>query len=108
MDSFLYALIMFMVVEYSTGLLCCIIGKRPFCNSGFKALFRKITILCLVGITNILDRKIFETGTVMRTSIILFYLSNEGISILENAICMGVPVPKKIRQMIAQLQRRQS
>lgn len=107
MDAILCPLIIFMIVEYSTGLLCCIVGKWRFSNRGVKAVFRKLTILCLVGIANTLEKKFFGTGSFIRTSIVLFYISSEGLSILENAVSMGVPVPKKLRRVIAQLPKRQ-
>lgn len=103
LDGFLYALIAFVVVDYITGLMCAVTDKKLSSNVGFKGIFRKVLIFTLVGIGNILDMYVIKNGSVLRTAIIFFYLSNEGISLLENAAHIGLPVPQKLKDVLAQL-----
>lgn len=107
MDGFLYALIAFVVVDYITGLMCAVIDKKLSSNVGFKGIFKKVLIFTLVGIGNILDVYVIKDGSVLRTAIIFFYLSNEGISLLENAAHIGLPVPQKLKDVLAQLHDRE-
>lgn len=102
-DGFLYALIAFVVIDYLTGVMCAIVDKELSSNVGFKGICRKVLIFCLVGIGNILDVYVLQDGGVLRTAVIFFYLSNEGISMLENATHLGLPVPEKIKSVLAQL-----
>ena len=60
-------------------------------------------IFLLVGIANIVDVQVIGTGSVLRTAVIFFYLSNEGVSLLENAAHLGLPVPEKMKDILAQL-----
>jgi len=102
-DGFLYALIAFAVIDYLTGITCAVIDKELSSEVGFKGLFRKILIFIMVGVGHILDNLIIGDGSVLRTAVIFFYLSNEGISILENAARVGSPIPQKLRDILAQL-----
>ena len=102
-DGLLYALIVFMVVDYITGVMCAINDKKLSSAVGFKGICRKVLILMLVGITNLLDVTIIGTGAVLRTAVIFFYLSNEGVSLLENAGHLGLPIPEKLKEILAQL-----
>lgn len=103
MDSLIYALVVFMVIDYITGVLCGIATGKLSSRIGFKGICCKVIIFFLVGIANVLDQHILQTGNVLRTTVIFFYLSNEGISIVENTTFVGLPVPKKIRQILKQL-----
>lgn len=102
-DGLLYALIVFMVVDYITGVMCAINDKKLSSAVGFKGICRKVLILMLVGIANLLDVTIIGTGAVLRTAVIFFYLSNEGVSLLENAGHLGLPIPEKLKDILAQL-----
>ena len=102
-DGLLYALIVFMVVDYITGVMCAINDKKLSSSVGFKGICRKVLILMLVGIANLLDVTIIGTGAVLRTAVIFFYLSNEGVSLLENAGHLGLPIPEKLKEILAQL-----
>ena len=84
-DGLLYALIAFVVIDYITGVMCAIINKQLSSEVGFKGIFRKVLIFLLVGIANIIDVQVIGTGAVLRTAVIFFYISNEGVSLLENA-----------------------
>ena len=86
-DGLLIALVVFVAVDYVTGVMCAISDK----------------IFLLVGIANILDVQVIGTGSVLRTAVIFFYLSNEGVSLLENAAHLGLPVPEKMKDILAQL-----
>ena len=102
-DGLLYALIVFMVVDYITGVMCAIVDKKLSSAVGFKGICRKVLILMLVGIANLLDVQVIGTGSVLRTAVIFFYLSNEGVSLLEIAAHLGLPIPEKLKAVLAQL-----
>ena len=103
MDGFLYALIAFAVIDYITGVLCAISDKTLSSAVGFKGICRKVLIFLLVGIAHILDVQVIGTGSVLRTAVIFFYLSNEGVSIIENAAHLGLPIPEKLKAILEQL-----
>ena len=105
-DGFLYALIAFVVIDYITGVMCAAVDKTLSSEVGFKGIFRKVLIFMLVGAANILDVHVIGTGSVMRTAIIFFYISNEGVSLLENAGHLGLPIPEKLKAVLAQLHNR--
>ena len=102
-DGLLYALVVFMVVDYVTGVMCAINDKTLSSSVGFRGICRKVLILMLVGIANILDVTVIGTGAILRTAVIFFYLSNEGVSLLENAGHLGLPIPEKLKEILAQL-----
>lgn len=102
-DGLLYTLIVFVVLDYITGVLCAIADHRLSSAVGFKGICRKVLIFALVGIANILDVHVIGTGCVVRTATMFFYISNEGVSILENAANLGLPVPKKVKEVLKQL-----
>lgn len=105
-DGLLYALIAFVVIDYITGIMCAIADQNLSSEVGFRGICRKVLIFLLVGIANILDVNIIGTGCVLRTAVIFFYLSNEGVSLLENAAHLGLPIPKKMKDILAQLHSR--
>ena len=94
---FLYALLMFVVIDYATGLMAAFVQKKISSEVGFKGICKKVAIFCLVGIGHVLDTQIIQNGSVLRTAVIFFYLSNEGISIIGNIALIGLPVPKKLK-----------
>ncbi len=102
-DGLLYALLAFVVIDYLTGVMCAINDKTLSSEVGFRGICRKVLIFLMVGIANILDVHVIRTGSVLRTAAIFFYISNEGISLLENAAHLGLPVPKKIKAVLEQL-----
>jgi len=102
-DGFLYALVVFVVVDYVTGVMVGILDKELSSRIGFRGIFKKIVIFSLVAVAHIIDVHIIQNGSVLRTAIIFFYLSNEGISILENTALIGLPIPKKLKDVLEQL-----
>lgn len=102
-DGLLYALLAFVVIDYITGVMCAIADKNLSSEVGFKGICRKVLIFLLVGIANVLDVQVIGTGSVLRTAVIFFYISNEGVSLLENAAHLGLPVPEKIKIVLEQL-----
>ena len=102
-DGLLIALVVFVAVDYLTGVMCAVSDKKLSSEVGFKGICRKVLIFLLVGIANILDAQVIGTGSVLRTAVIFFYLSNEGVSLLENAAHLGLPVPEKIKTVLEQL-----
>ncbi len=103
LDGFLYALIIFVIVDYITGIMVAIINKELSSEIGARGIFKKILIFILVGIAHIIDSRLIGEGSVIRTAVIFFYLSNEGISIIENSTRIGLPVPQKLKDVLAQL-----
>ena len=95
-DGFLYALIAFVVIDYITGVMCAIADKNLSSEIGFKGICRKVLIY-------ILDVYVLQDGHVLRMAVIFFYLSNEGVSLLENTVHLGLPVPEKLKEILAQL-----
>ncbi len=105
-DGFLYALLTFVVIDYITGLMCAVLDKKLSREVGFRGIFKKVLIFSLVAIGHIIDKNVIGDGSVIRTAVIFFYLSNEGISILENAVHVGLPVPQKLKDVLEQLHNR--
>lgn len=106
-DCLLYALLAFVVLDYVTGVMCAIADKTLSSNVGFKGICRKVLIFLLVGVANILDVHVIGTGSVLRTAVIFFYISNEGVSLTENAAHLGLPVPEKLKAVLEQLHTRE-
>lgn len=102
-DGLVYALIAFVVIDYITGVMCAVVDKKLSSAVGFKGIFKKVLIFILVGVANILDVYVIGDGSVLRTAAIFFYLSNEGVSLLENAAHLGLPVPAAIKNVLEQL-----
>ena len=102
-DGLLYALIAFVAIDYITGVMCAISDKTLSSEGGFKGICRKVLIFLLVGIGHIVDAQVIGSGGVMRTAVIFFYLSNEGVSLIENAAHLGLPVPDKLKAVLEQL-----
>lgn len=102
-DGFIYALIAFVMIDYITGVMCAVVNKQLSSEVGFKGIFRKVLIFMLVGIGNIVDKQLIGSGSVLRTAVVFFYLSNEGISIIENAGVLGLPIPQKLKDVLEQL-----
>ncbi len=101
-DALVYALIAFAVIDYITGVLVAICKKNVSSEIGFKGISKKIMIFLLVALGNIIDQYVLTSGSALRTMIIMFYLTNEGISIIENAEKMGMPVPAKLKNTLKQ------
>ena len=102
-DGLLIALVVFAVTDYITGVMCAIADKKLNSEIGFKGICRKVIIFMLVGIAHVLDVNVIATGSVLRTAVIFLYLSNEGVSLLENAAHLGLPVPEKLKDVLEQL-----
>lgn len=105
-NGVLIALIVFVIIDYVTGLLSAIINKNLSSSVGFKGLLRKILIFLIVGLANILDVYVLGANSVLRTAVIMFYLANEGLSIIENLGETGLPIPKKLKDVLAQLRKK--
>lgn len=102
-DGFIYALLAFVAIDYITGIMCAIADKELSSEVGFKGICKKVLIFALVGIGNLLDIYILGQAGILRNVVIFFYLSNEGVSILENASHLGLPVPEKLKEILKQL-----
>lgn len=102
-DGLLIALVAFVAIDYVTGVMCAVTDKNLSSGVGFKGICRKVIIFMLVGVANILDTRVIGAGSVLRSAVIFFYLSNEGISLLENAGHLGLPIPEKLKAVLEQL-----
>jgi toxin secretion/phage lysis holin len=102
-DGLLYALIAFCIIDYLSGVACAISDHNLSSQIGFKGIFKKVLIFLLVGIGHILDTQVIGSGSVLRTAVIFFYLSNEGVSLIENAAHLGLPIPEKLKDVLEQL-----
>ena len=105
-DGLMIALIVFMVLDYLTGLMCAVLDKKLSSAVGFRGIFKKALILIMVGIANVVDVHVVGTGSALRGAVICFYLSNEGLSLLENAAYIGLPIPEKLKEILSQLHHR--
>lgn len=105
-DGLLYALIAFVVADYITGVMCAMADRKLSSAVGFRGICRKVIIFTLVGIGHILDAQVIGSGSVLRTAVIFFYISNEGISLVENAAHLGLPIPEKLKTVLEQLHER--
>ena len=106
LDGLLIALIIFMALDYATGIMCAVLDKTLSSRVGFRGIFKKALILIMVGIANIVDVHVVGTGSALRGAVICFYLSNEGLSLLENAAYIGLPIPEKLKEILSQLHHR--
>lgn len=106
LDGLLIALIIFMALDYVTGIMCAVLDKTLSSRVGFRGIFKKALILIMVGIANIVDVHVVGTGSALRGAVICFYLSNEGLSLLENAAYIGLPIPEKLKEILSQLHHR--
>ena len=106
-DGFLYALMAFVIIDYITGILCAVADKTLSSEVGFKGICRKVLIFALVGIGNIVDIYVMGEAGILRTAVIFFYLSNEGVSLLENSAHLGLPIPEKLKTVLSQLHHRE-
>ena len=103
MDGLMIALIVFAVLDYITGILCAIVDKKLSSTVGFKGICKKVLVFLLVGMANVVDIHVMGKGSVLRSAVICFYLSNEGLSLLENVAYIGLPIPDKLKEILAQL-----
>ena len=102
-DGFMYALITFVIIDYITGLMVAVLEHKLSSEVGFRGIFKKVLIFTMVGIGNMIDVHLLGNGSAIRTAVIFFYVSNEGISIVENAAKIGLPVPKKLLDVLEQI-----
>ena len=107
LDGLMIALIIFMILDYITGLMCAVIDKKLSSAVGFRGICKKVLILMLVGVANVVDVHVVGTGSALRGAVIAFYLSNEGLSLLENAVHIGLPIPDRMKDVLAQLHGRE-
>ena len=105
-DGFLFALVTFVSIDYLTGIMCAVINKNLSSSIGAKGIFKKMLIFALVGIGHTIDMHLIGDGNAIRTAVIFFFIGNESISLLENASRVGLPIPQKLKDILAQLHNR--
>ncbi|MEG3311556.1 phage holin family protein [Streptococcus sp. SS-4456] len=106
LDGILYALLVFIIIDYLTGIFAAVVEKQLSSSIGFRGIFKKIAILFLVSLGHMIDTAIIKQGGTIRTMVIFFYLSNEGLSILENTVRIGLPIPEKLQEILKQINER--
>ncbi|HEN0499861.1 TPA: phage holin family protein [Streptococcus agalactiae] len=106
LDGILYALLVFIIIDYLTGIFAAVVEKKLSSSIGFRGIFKKIAILFLVSLGHLIDTAIIKQGGTIRTMVIFFYLSNEGLSILENTVRIGLPIPEKLQAILKQINER--
>lgn len=102
-DGFWYTLVVLVIIDYLSGVMCAVIEKKLSSEIGFRGICKKVAIFLLVGVGNVLDQRILGSGNALRTTVIFFYCANEGISLLENAVKIGIPVPQKLKDTLLQV-----
>ena len=105
-DGLMTALLIFMILDYVTGLMCAVADKKLSSSVGFKGICKKVLIVMLVGVAHVVDMYVVSSGNALRSAVVCFYLSNEGVSMLENAAHLGLPIPEKLKGILAQLHNR--
>lgn len=106
-DGLLIALVIFAVCDYLSGVMCAVHDRKLSSAVGFKGICRKVLIFILVGIANIIDVYVLGEVGILRTAVIFFYLSNEGLSLVENAAHLGLPIPERLKAVLEQLHDRE-
>ena len=101
-DGIFYTLIAVVSADYITGIICAVSERKLSSDVGFKGLAKKVFIFALVGVANLIDLYILK-GDLLRTLVGVYYIANEALSITENAIRLGLPVPKKLKDVLVQL-----
>jgi toxin secretion/phage lysis holin len=104
-DGLIYALVAFVVIDYITGMMAAVTEKKLSSDIGFRGIFKKVLIFTLVGIGHTIDFYLIEKGSAVRTAVLFFYLSNEGLSIIENTSKVGLPIPEKLRVVFTELKK---
>jgi toxin secretion/phage lysis holin len=105
-DGLLYALITLAIADYVTGVICAFIKKELSSEVGAKGIAKKVFIFTLIGLGHLIDMNLLANGSALRTALIFWYLGNEGISLVENAVVLGVPVPDVLKNALAQIRNR--
>ena len=105
-DGLMTALLIFMILDYVPGLMCAVAAKQLSSAVGFKGICKKVLIVMLVGVAHVVDMYVVGSGNALRSAVVCFYLSNEGVSMLENAAHLGLPIPEKLKSILAQLHNR--
>ena len=102
-DALIIALVIFVVADYITGVAKAAMQGKLSSAVGFKGLLKKVMIFVLVMVGTVVDMAIPAANHAIRAAVIMFYIANEGLSILENSAKAGVPVPAKLRETLEQL-----
>ena len=103
-DTFMYALIVLIIVNYITYVMRDIISKELSNAAIIKEIFQKIIIILLVGVANIIDTYLVRSdNSPLRTAVTFFYITDQGLSLLENVALIGVPIPEVLKEALSKL-----
>lgn len=100
----IWALLIFAIIDYITGVTAAILEHKLSSEIGFRGITRKVLLFLIVGVANVLDVYVIGSGGVCRSMVLVFYIANEGLSIIENVARCGVPVPEKLKVILKQLE----
>ena len=103
MDGIMYALVTFVSIDYVTGVMAAAKKKKLSSEMGFWGIVKKVCIIALVGVAHFVDIYVMQSGDVFRTAVALYYIGNEGLSLLENIQALGVVLPKKLVEALKQI-----
>ena len=103
MEGLMVALVALIILDYISGVIAAAVEKRLSSEMGAKGIAKKIFMLLIVALANIVDINVIGDGHVLKTVTVVFYICNECISLIENAGRIGVPVPKKLLDVLEQL-----
>lgn len=102
MDIFIYTLLAFVICDYLSGIIRAGFERKLSSKVGFRGIFKKIMIFIIVGIANLCDKNLTQNQAMIRSAIMFFYIANEGLSILENSLAIGLPIPEKLKILLEQ------
>jgi len=103
LDGLFYALIALVVLDYMSGVAVAIARKCLSSEIGFRGICKKIMVFIVVAVANIIDTRVVESGSALRTAALFLFISNEGVSLLENAACLGLPIPARLMNVLQEI-----
>ena len=113
-NTMLTIFVAMMALDYLTGLIVAACGKSPkteggrlSSKAGFVGIARKAIMMLLVLVATLLDKSLGNETMVFQSSLVFYYIANEGLSILENAALLGVRFPDKLRKALEAMQERE-
>jgi len=102
-DSLLTVLVIFVCADYVTGVMCGIAQRSLSSEIGLKGILKKVIMFITVGLASLLEGYIFNGAALIRSAVIFFYISNEGLSVLENASRLGIKLPERLKDVLKQV-----
>jgi len=105
-DGIFFTLVAVSTADYVMGVFRAIFEKKKSNKIGVKGIAKKVAIMILVGVGNMIDSHLLGGGVALRTTILFFYISTEGISLLRNVAAIGLPIPQILETTLTQINRK--